>query len=257
MTEKPCIQASLYFFDIVKLIQQKNVVFYENISSTTKETVKVLYHKFLNENPGIKILCGTFFALKPLHVRPATTKDLEMRCCKKYLHARWIIKSMIENCEKQMIDLGHINDYYTFFEQVTQHCKKEEHTKITWDCTPNKKSCCNHILMELHNLKTSIPQQDDKSTEVSMQHFEKVEVLIKNRKIVKHLKAVSTKANFSFITEFLEKIPSSIIHHRNKLKDYRSRLRLSTENIIGAYIDVNFSENLSVPVKYESQDLHW
>ena len=27
--------------------------------------------------------------------------------------------------------------------------------------------------------------------------------------------------------------------------------------MIGAYIDLNFSENLSVPVKYEPQDLHW
>ena len=113
-------------------------------------------HQFLNENPGIKTSHGTFFALKPFYVRLATTKDLEMCCCKKHLHARWVIKAMIENCEKQMIGLGHINDYYTFFEQVTQHCKKEEHTNITWDCTPDKKSCCNHILTEWHNLKTSI-----------------------------------------------------------------------------------------------------
>ena len=38
-----------------------------------------------------------------------------MSYCKKHLHARWVIKAMIENCEKQMIDLGHINEYYTFF----------------------------------------------------------------------------------------------------------------------------------------------
>ena len=31
---------------------------------------------------------------------------------------------MIENREKQMIDLGHIDAYYTFFKQVTQQCKK-------------------------------------------------------------------------------------------------------------------------------------
>ena len=73
-----------------------------------------------------------------------------------------------------MIDLG----YYTFFEQVTQHCKKEEHTNINWDCTPDKIFCCNHILTEWYNLKTSILQQDDKSTKVSMQHFDKVEVLM-------------------------------------------------------------------------------
>ena len=31
---------------------------------------------------------------------------------------------MIENCEKQMTGLGHINDYYTFFEQVLNIVKK-------------------------------------------------------------------------------------------------------------------------------------
>ena len=90
-----------------------------------------------------------------------------------------------------------------------------------------------------------------------MQHFEKVEVLKKNGKIVKALKAVSTQANLSFITEFLEKRLSSIIHHHNQLKLYRSCLSLFKENIIGAYIYIDFSENVFLPVRYEPQDLHW
>ena len=108
-------------------------------------------------------------------------------------------------------------------------------------------------MTEWHNLKTSILQQDDKN----MQHFEKVEVLKKNGKIIKGLKAVSTQANLSFITEFLEKRLSSIIHHHNQLKLYRSCLSLFKENIIGAYIYIDFSENVFVPVRYEQQDLHW
>ena len=117
LTNKPRIQTSIDFVDTVRTIQLRKVSFYENIWSITNETVKVLYHKFLNENPGIKISYGTFLALKPFYVRPPTTKDLEMRCCKKHLHARWVIKTMIENCEKQMIDLGLINDYYTFLKK--------------------------------------------------------------------------------------------------------------------------------------------
>ena len=114
LTEKSRIQTSLDFINTVRISQQRNVSFHENIWAITNETVKVLY-KFLNENPGIKISYGTFLALKPFYVRPAPKKYLEMCCCKKHLHARWVIKAMIENCEKQMIDLGHINDYYTFF----------------------------------------------------------------------------------------------------------------------------------------------
>ena len=67
-----------------------------------------------------------------------------------------------------------------------------------------------------------------------MQHFETVEVLMKNGKIVKRLKAVSTRANLSFITEFLEKRISSIIHYHNRLKHYRSCLSLFKDNTIGA-----------------------
>ena len=48
LTDKPLIHTSLDFVDTVKIIQQKNVSFYENIWSITNETVKVLYHKFLN-----------------------------------------------------------------------------------------------------------------------------------------------------------------------------------------------------------------
>ena len=74
LTDKPCIQTSPHFVDTVKIIQQRHVSFSENIWSITNETVKVLHHKFLNENPVIKISYGTFFALKLFHVRPATTR---------------------------------------------------------------------------------------------------------------------------------------------------------------------------------------
>ena len=48
LTDKPLIHTSLDFVDTVKIIQQRNVSFYENIWSIRNQTVKVLYHKFLN-----------------------------------------------------------------------------------------------------------------------------------------------------------------------------------------------------------------
>ena len=81
-------------------------------------------------------------------------------------------------------------------------------------------------MTEWHNLKTSILQQDDKSKEVSTQNFEKVEVLMKDGKIVKRLKAISTQANLSFITEFLETWPSSIIYTYTNIQmcsDWRTK----------------------------------
>lgn len=44
--------------------------------------------------------------------------------------------------------------------------------------------------------------KDDGITSVSMQHFEKFETNTKNRKVVKHLKAVSIRANLEFILSF-------------------------------------------------------
>ena len=89
LTDKPHIQTSLDFVDTVRITQPRNVSFYENIWSITNETVKVLYCKFLNENPGVKISYGTFLALKPFYVRPAATKDLEMCCCKNIYMLGW------------------------------------------------------------------------------------------------------------------------------------------------------------------------
>ena len=54
---------------------------------------------------------GSFLALKPFYIRSATTKDLEMCCCKKHLHARWSIVALIECCNKQNLNLGTVNDY--------------------------------------------------------------------------------------------------------------------------------------------------
>ena len=255
-TDKPRIQAGLDFVSTVNIICQRNKSFYKNNWMIINESVKVLYLKFLQANPGVKISYGTFLSLKPFYVQSATSKDIEMCCCKKHLHARWATKALIENCSKQNIWLGEINDCYSFFNFLTKHCTKDTMTHLSWGYTPNKDEMCNEISHQWNELKSNI-LNDDKATTVNMQHFQTLEVVTKKGKLVTRLKAISTTANLEFITNFTEQSLSSIIHHVNQLKHYRSTLGVFKENFDTISLDVHFSENLSIQVKYEPQSLHW
>ncbi|XP_066932940.1 uncharacterized protein [Clytia hemisphaerica] len=255
--DKPKVQANLEFIPTTTMIVQRKVDFYQSNWSILNETYKVLYHKFLNIS-GLKISYGAFISLKPFYIRPATPKDLEMCCCKKHLHARWSIKALIDNCNKQKIDLGDVKDYSSFFTCLTKKCgKEEESTYISWKCTPDKVTLCNDIKKDWKTLKTKILERDDKKTSVPMQHFELLEMVTRKGKQVTRLKAVSTPASLEFITQFIEKQLASIIHHRNQLKHYRKTLSMFKERFDTILLDVDFSENLSIPVKYEPQSLHW
>ena len=256
-TDKPKIQAGLEFVSTVNIICQRSKSFYENNWMIINESVKVLYHKFLQTNQGVKISYGTFLSLKPFYVRTATSKDIEMCCCKKHLHERWATKALIENCSKQNIELGEIINYYSFFNFLAKHCTKDTMTHLSWECTPSKDEMCNEISHQWNELKSSILNSDDKATTVNMQHFQTLEVVTKKGKLVTRLKAISTAANFEFITDFIEQRLSSIIHHRNQLKHYRFTLGVFKENFDTISLDIDFSENLSIPVKYEPQSLHW
>ena len=49
----------------------------------------------------------------------------------------------------------------------------------------------------------------------------------------------------------------NFIHHRNQLKHYRNCIGTLRKELGEVSIDIDFSENLSVPVKFEPQTLHW
>ena len=61
----------------------------------------------------------------------------------------------------------------------------------------------------------------------------------------------------AFLLEFLSSMLSKIIHHRNQLRHYRSTIHQFNDHFDTLLIDIDFSENLSIPVKFEPQSLHW
>ena len=74
---------------------------------------------------------------------------------------------------------------------------------------------------------------------------------------VKHLKAIPMPEDLSFIVEFISERLASFIHHRNQLKHYRSSIWSFKVHFDPVSIDIDFSENLTVPVNYKPQSLHW
>ena len=90
-----------------------------------------------------------------------------------------------------------------------------------------------------------------------LQHFDMKEIITKCGQTVKRLQAVHTNANMEFVINFIDTFLIKFIHHRNELKYYRSTINDFKEHFNCTMMDVDLSENLSVPVKYEPQCLHW
>ena len=255
-TDIPRVQTGLDFVDTVVLIQQRNRTFYESNWHVVDVTFKELYHQYCSETTT-SLSTGTFHALKPFYVRNTTTKDIEMCVCKKHLHARWGIQALITLANAQKIDLGTISNYTTFFDYLTNTCPSNETTYIDWSCTPSKDTVCGDISSKWNTLKEHVLTKDDGVSTVSLQHFITVETGTTSGKMSKRLKAVSLAANMKFVVDFISELLTKIINHRNHLKHYRSTIHKFKEHFDTIFIDIDFSENLMVPVKYEPQSLHW
>lgn len=76
-------------------------------------------------------------------------------------------------------------------------------------------------------------------------HFEKVKLTTKKGKEVTNLKAVTTPANISYLTDFSQKFSQNFVFHSNHVKHYRSTIHKFKENF-DLIIDIDFSENLPV-----------
>ena len=127
----PKIQSGYDYVDTVRIIQQRNKNLYESQWFVTNETLKVLYHKFLEINQESSVSHGTFLALKPFYLRSGTTKDIKMCCCKKHLHIQWLVKALIDCAAKQTLALVS-SMIITVFLTISQRTalKKNLHTSI-------------------------------------------------------------------------------------------------------------------------------
>ena len=89
-------------------------------------------------------------------------------------------------------------------------------------------------------------------------YFEKSTVVTKHGVETRWLKAQFQNLNVTAIVKFLEDLLPNIAFYRNHLHHYRHCYKELNEMFKRcASVDIYFSENLTVPVKFEPQSLHW
>ena len=152
VTNRSRLQSDLTFPPSVKISTQHNRDFFESMWRITYHTYQALHKKFLIKHPEDKVSYGTFLSLKPFFVRPITTRDVEVCCCKQHLHARRMVLSLINLLTKYSLQPAEFNDYYSYFSYLTADCPKEEHTHISWSCTREKKTLCQHITSQWQHI---------------------------------------------------------------------------------------------------------
>ena len=106
------------------------------------------------------------------------------------------------------------------------------------------------------NSKQLITTKADWSECVSFNYFEKETYTTKTGKESIRLYMKQNKVNAAYLTQFLSDLLPSIIFHRNQLKYFRNIITSFKENF-KCLIDIDFSKNLKVPLKYEPQSAHW
>ena len=261
--DKPGVQADLPFYGPVEEVLVRNRKFYKSQWKTYSVPVVELFKKYCEENPDNKVSIGKFISLRPFYIRSVSVKDMEMCCCKLHLHMRWAINAIIKLASKVQITVAFTN-YATFFQLLYTDCEEIENTYISWSCTPNKKSLCQDIINN-YNSQMQLLENSKPDSTVPFTHFVKQiqyhddgkPILNKKDQPVKRLVALKEQVDGKFLVQFLKNILPEAIHHRNMLRLYRNVKHAFIDNLGGLYIDIDFSENLTIGIKYEPQSLHW
>ena len=68
---------------------------------------------------------------------------------------------------------------------------------------------------------------------------------------------MQTEVNISYSANFIQYFLAKFIHYRNMLLHYQSSIKEFRNLFESVCIDINFSENLTLPVKHQAQSLHW
>ena len=100
---------------------------------------------------------------------------------------------------------------------------------------------------------------------ISVDEFQKVLVYDKRGKVVlnkkgkpsERLAPIRQQVNANCLIQFISELLPVIIHHRNMLKRYRSLIKPFLAMIDTVNMDIDFSENLTLGMKFEPSSMHW
>ena len=119
---------------------------------------------------------------------------------------------------------------------------------VSWQCVSVKDKLCDNIKQKWEDLRGAVKEASNVTVTVPFVHFKKMSYKKKNGFIVDRLETVKEEANINFITDFINKILPKTIHHQNYLKHFRAVHHQFISFFDCGYMDVDFSENLFVPV---------
>lgn len=164
--------------------------------------------------------------------------------------------AIIEIARKQNIQLP-VTDYQTFCWYLMKNCPEDLHAYVAWECTPSSRTVCGHIHSNWRDIRSHLPLNSSDNVTVPLIHF--IQSAYENRKgeMQSRLKAVKEDVNAFYLADFFESFLDNIMHHRNILKHFRSTHERFIDLFDSIYLDIDFSENLTIPVKHEPQSLHW
>ena len=222
MSDKNKVQTGLEYIPSVTIITQRNRQYYQSCWMTVHVPYKQLYHDYI-ETCINYVSYGTFIALKPFYILGVTKADMEMCCCKKHLHARWVINAIIECGKKNNIPLP-FGDYSSFFSNLSRNCVNAPTTTyLPWSCTPDSKTTCPEISSNWNHLKKNLAENSKADITVKFKYVDNELVTSKKTgKVRKCLKERCISVNMTYLVTFVSGILVDIIHHRNQLKHYRS-----------------------------------
>ena len=87
-----------------------------------------------------------------------------------------------------------------------------------------------------------------------LKSLRKLEKNCQSWKKLKRLEAIPNPVSITSIVGFISSFLTKIINHRN---NYRTCIKSFREHFDTISVDVDFSESLSIPVKYGPLSLHW
>ena len=190
-----------------------------------------------------------------MYVRSACQKDIALCLCKIHLQACRGVDTLVKLCIDQNITLD-FDSYGSFFEVLQKDCPDSpNNVHVSWQCSPNKHTLCEHQQNQWDAIKYSLSKSDDK-VKRTFQYFETTNV-DKHGEIKKQLSVKSEQVNVKFIVEFIEKILPNIVHHRNLLLNFRTEYPRVLESLSTVEIHVDFSENLTLTLPEEIQSMYW
>lgn len=181
----------------------------------------------------------------------------------KLIHFQWASETLLQWAKKVSLEI-HATSYRHLLTSIMQDCPYEIHTHLSWTCTPNKKSVCADITENWAHFKETLSSSDDGSIHVPFTEFQSQSRLDNNGQVMtnndgkemKKLAPLLHKVNLSYLLNFIENILSNI-HHRNHLRIFRNVKRKFLDMFLCLYLDVDFSDNLTIDIKCEPLSRYW